>query len=162
MYYPAGVNMSTSPAFVVCLLFVCALGCDRPTASSAASKPVAKEVEGHDHDHAHGPHGGVAFGLSDSELKAEVVTSDANNLVRVFVCDRVGKNLQPVKAEKVVILTDKLGGKSFELKPVNPDANGLAAEYSLDDRDLKGIIGLKPTVELTIGGKTNRGEVEVH
>ncbi len=146
-------------------LILCALscgiwiGCDT---KDAPPKIVAKPVENHDHSHAHGPNGGIAFTLSGAEFKVEAITNKTNDLVQVFFLDHDAKINQPIKAEKITVHTDKLGGKSFDLKPVNPDANGLAAEFSLEDKDLKSITGLKPTMEVTIDGKTYSGAMDFH
>jgi hypothetical protein len=45
---------------------------------------------------------------------------------------------------------------------VNPDANGLAAEFSLADKTLRTITSLEPTMEVTIDGKTYSGPMEFH
>lgn len=137
-------------------------GCSRTAENNQSQKPVAKPVEDHDHDHMHGPQGSIAFSLTGAEFKVEVITNKTNDLVRVFVLDHDAKKNLPIKAEKVTVRTDKLGGKAFDLKPVNPDANGLTAEYSLDDKELKSITGLKPTLEITADGKTYSGTMELH
>ncbi len=143
---------------VLCALSCCSwIGCDTKV---APPKVVAKAVA--DHSHAHGPHGGIAVSLPGTELQIEAITNKTNNLVQVFFLDHDAKAVKPIKADKIIVRTDKLGGKSFELKPVNPDANGLAAEFSLDDKDLKSIAGLDPTLEVILDGKTYTATLEVH
>ena len=83
-------------------------------------------------------------------------------MTQVFFLDHDAKANKPIQAEKVIIKTEKLGGKSFELKPVNAEATGATAEYSLDDKELKSIVGLSPTLEVTVEGKTYRGTMEFH
>ncbi len=138
------------------------VGCEGYGAkSNEKTPPVAKEPDAHEHA-AHGPHGGHPFSLTGLDSKIEAITNKTNDLTQVFFLDHEAKAIQPVKAEKVVVKTDKLGGKSFELKPVNADANGATAEYSLDDKELKSIVGLSPTLEVTVDGKTYSGTMDFH
>lgn len=143
---------------LIVLALVAFVGC--PEAKSP-TPPVAKETDDHAHA-AHGPHGGHPFSLAGLDAKIEAVTNKTNNLVQVFFLDHDAKANQPIKAEKVIIKTDKLGGKSFELKPVGADANGAAAEYSLEDKDLLSIVPMAPTLEVTVDGKTYSGAMDFH
>jgi hypothetical protein len=135
-------------------------GCE--PAKKPEPKPVAQPVEEQDHGHEHGPNGGIAIALAGGDFKAEAKSSKSNNLIQVFILSADAKSVRPIKADSVVVRTDKLGGKSFTLQPVNPDAEGLAAEYSLDDAELKQISGLKPALEVTVDGKTHTGALEFH
>ena len=138
------------------------VGCEGYGAKSESkTPPVSKETDEHEHA-AHGPNGGHPFSVTGLDYKIEAVANNTNDLTQVFFLDHDAKANQPIKAEKVVIKTDKLGGKSFELKPVNADANGATAEYSLEDKELKSILGLSPTLEVTVDGKTHSGTVDVH
>ncbi len=147
------------------VLILCAIGsltwigCDT---KAAPPKIVAKPVDDPAHSHAHGPNGGIVFSLPGTEFKVEAITNKTNNLVQVFFLKLDAKANLPIKADKITVRTDKLGGKSFELKPVNPDANGLAAEFSLDDKDLKSITALKPSMDVIIDGKTYSGTMDFH
>jgi hypothetical protein len=148
----------------LCMVFAAIgfVGCEGYGAKSTdKTPPVAKEPESHAHA-AHGPHGGHPFSLAGLDYKIEAVTNKTNDLTQVFFLDHDAKAIKPIKAEKVVIKTDKLGGKSFELKPVNPDASGATAEYRLEDKELKSIVGLSPTLDVTVDGKAYSGTMDFH
>lgn len=137
------------------------VGCEKTgEPAKNANPPVATEVE--EHEHVHGPHGGHPFAVEGVDGKVEAIVNKTNNLFQVFFLDAAGKAVKSVKVEKVVVKTDKLGGKSFELKAVNADANGLASEYSLEDKELVNIAGLEPVLEVTIDGKTTSGKMDFH
>ena len=151
-------------AAVSVMSLVLTMGCNRESGTGSFNQPVATD-EHDEHHHEHGPHGSIAFALGGADFKVEAVTNPANNLVQIFILDHAAESnhpLHPIKADQVVVRTDKLGGKSFALKPVSPDANGLTAEYSLDDQTLKSISGMHPTLEITVGEKSYSGELEIH
>src|SRR5262245_4473432 len=100
------------------LAFVGLIGCEGNAGKKSANTAPAAKTE----EHVHGPHGGHPFSLAGLDHKIEAITNKTNNLTQVFFLDASAKAKSPIKAEKVVIKTDKLGGKSFELKAVNPDA----------------------------------------
>ena len=121
--------------------------------------------EGHDHamHDVHGPFGGHVFKFDSDDYGAEWKHYNDNDVIRVYVLDPTGKKEAPVKATMAMI---PLGGSDktpFELEAEKPDAEGLSAVYSLDDKNL-GIattaVGVK--VEMKIGDKTYTGTIPAH
>lgn len=150
---------------LIALAAIGLISCREIDTKSTSPPPAAGASDDHDHGHehaAHGPHGGHPFSLTGLDATLEAVTNKTNDLVQVFFLDHDAKSPQPLKLEKVVVKTDKLGGKSFELQPVSPDVNGLTAECSLQSKDLMAITPLSPTIEVTIDGKTYSGAMEFH
>ncbi len=143
-------------------LAIWSFGCQPETKPAPAPTP-----ENHEHDeahsHAHGPHGGPIFQLGDAPFAAEGLVNKTNNQVQVFLVKKEDPDaLLPVKADKVVIKTTLAGGKSYELTPVNPDAGGLASEFSLVDADLAAMASSHPDVEIVVDGKTYTGKFDFH
>lgn len=149
--------------YLAVLALVGFVGCEKPAEQdNNAKKPVATPVDDHDEEHVHGPHNGHPFSVDGVPGKVEAIVDKNANKLQVFFLNAEATADRPIKAEKVVVSTDKLGGKSFELKAVNPDANGLAAEYSLESKELVDIAGLGPKLEVTIDGKTGSGQMDFH
>ena len=84
-------------------------------------------------------------------------------MIRVYVLDSAGKKESPVKA---TVTMTPLGGSDktpFELEAEKPDAEGSAAIYSLDDRDLgRAITAVGVKVEMKTDDKTYTGIIEAH
>jgi hypothetical protein len=149
--------------YLAVLALIGFVGCEKPAEqNNNANKPVAAPAEDHEEHHAHGPHDGHPFSVEGVPGKVEAIVDKNANKMQVFFLNADASADQAIKAEKVVVSTDKLGGKSFELKAVNPDANGMAVEYSLESKELVDIAGLSPKLEVTIDGKTGSGQMDFH
>lgn len=161
---------------VLALALFAASGCDNPSAQSA-NKPAGnnKAADKHDHDHddhkhddhaghaAHGPNDGHMFTLSPDDLTAEWTHSSSNDIIKVFVLNKEGKANQPIKCEQVTITP--LSGNDvtpFNLPAVEPNANGEAAEFMLDSKQLNVAMTLGVKVEFKVGDKTYSGEIAPH
>ena len=165
--------------FSCCLLSGCA---ETNTAQTETESHDHDHDHGHDHDHdhaghdhgdheghdhemhdVHGPFGGHVFSFDSKDYGAEWKHYNGNDVIRVYVLDPTGKKEAPVKA---MVTMTPLGGSDktpFELEAEKPDDEGLAAVYSLDDKNL-GIaitaVGVK--VEMKTGDKTYSGIIEAH
>ena len=137
-------------------------GCQPETKPAPAPSPE-KHDHGEAHSHEHGPHGGPVFHLGDAPFAAEGLVNKSNNQVQIYLVKKDDPDtLLPVKADKIVIKTTLAGGKSFDLAPVNPDAGGMASEFSLVDADLVAMASSHPDVEIVVDGKTYAGKFDFH
>ncbi len=161
------------------------VGCGAPepaqetdNGSSSTSHDHADE-HGHDHsdeghgegehdDHGeeahapHGPNGGHIFKFDSPDYVGEWQKFKDNSIIKMHILD---KDQEPVLASvdsfKVIPLTGK-DQTPFELDAENADAEGLASVYSLDDQGLSIAIPLGVSIEVVIGDKTLKGQIDQH
>ena len=171
-------------AFMLGLFSCCLLsGCADTNTAETTTESHDHDHDGHDHDHdhdhdhgshdghdhgdhegcVHGPFGGHVFEFDSDDFGAEWKHYNDNDVIRVYVLDSAGEKESPVKA---TVTMTPLGGSDktpFELEAEKADAEGRAAIYSLDEKDL-GIaitaVGVK--VEMKTGDKTYTGVIEAH
>ena len=148
--------------FGLCAVAMWSLGC-QPETKPAPAPAADNQANAETHSHEHGPHGGPIFALGDASFAAEGLKNKTNNQVQIFLVKKDHPDdLYPVKADKIVIKTTLAGGKSFELLPVSPDADGKASEFSLVDADLAAMAASHPDVEIVVDGKTYTGKFDFH
>jgi hypothetical protein len=125
--------------------------------------------DGDDHDHAqsdhpaHGPFGGHIFALEPNEFQGEWKKYTDSNVIKMYILDADGKKEVSQKVDSFTV-TPKVGNDEggFVLEPENPDEQGLAAVYMLDDQDLSIAIPLGVDIEIKIGDKVFKGEIKAH
>lgn len=146
------------------------VGCNDPgTATGTEGKAAASDDHDHDHDHAHdhpahGPNGGHMVPLATEEFQAEWKKYNDSNITRIYLLDKSGKEAMPMKLDSFVIKPQAGNDDSvmFELEAEEPNDEGLAAVYMLDDEQLKIAIPLGVNIEIKMGDKTVTGEIKAH
>ena len=159
----------------------CLGGCDKPQ-EAKNSKGNGNDVHAHDdghshddgHDHSHddhaedgklgpmGPNGGHQIPFDSEDMNAEWVHYNDNDIIRVVILDPSGKENRPIKAESVMIRRTKGNDEGFTLTAEDPDENGAAEKYMLDDKNLAIAMVLGVTVEVKMDGKTYTGKIPPH
>lgn len=121
--------------------------------------------EGHDHDHdaeKMGEHGGHIAHFDGDKGAFEWTHNDSANKVTIYLLGEDEKSLNPVAAQKcVMVLTSGEKTKEFELAAID-EADGKAATFQLEDPSL--IAALQMGVQLKVatdGGELN-AEIKPH
>lgn len=119
----------------------------------------SKREHGHNDDlHPIGNNGGHLFAF-DSDYQGEWSNYSSNDVVRVYILDAAGKELVPVKGTVVITSKDQ---STFELDPEEPDADGKAAKFTLDNSALSIAMNLGVTIELKIDDKAYSAKIKPH
>jgi hypothetical protein len=148
-------------------------GCDSAKVDSAGDDHGHEHGEhdhgdhGHDHDHAHGPHGGEIIEIGDEEYHAEYLKNE-DGAVTVYVLDASMKNEVPIAAEEIAIDT-KVGetATTFKLAAVDRSEGDepKTAKFEVIDKGLTGVLsslsdGVTATLKLEINGKPYEAKIE--
>lgn len=121
------------------------------------------EEDGHAHDHSMGPNGGHVEKFDQTGLRFEWLHDNKAGTVRVIILDGEKNERVSVKADKLVMKSSKgKEPKTYELKPVNADADGKAFEFSLVDLGLIADLGLGVDVSISVDGKDYTRTLEAH
>lgn len=133
-------------------------GCDNKTADNKDGDKDDKKVEKEEHFHVHGPHAkGECFRFKGNEdFSAEVVTYDSD-VVKIMFCSYDGKAKKKVKGTKMVATRTSGGDETFELTPLEADADGMIEGFMLESKDLKLAAKISIDVTATIDGKEYTG-----
>jgi hypothetical protein len=160
------VALTPLPLALVAALYLA--GCNRN--GGDAVKPDGDKAEEHDHDHAHGPHGGALVELgTDEKYHAEWATEESGK-VTVWILDGEAKAEVPIGAETITIATkDPKGERSFELSAVNrtTEATPTAFQFEIEDKELLGVLEtlgaeVTATLKADINGDAREGKIEKH
>ena len=163
-------------ALGVALSCFCLAGCSPAKKEVEKSNPNNDQVHDHDHDDAHdhdddaadgklgpmGPNGGHQIDFKSDQMNAEWVHYNDNDTIRLVILDATGKSNRRIKADSVSIRRTKGSGPEFTLVAEEPDDNGAAEKYMLDDKDLAIAMVLGVTVEVKMDGKTYSGKIPPH
>jgi hypothetical protein len=110
----------------------------------------------------HGPNGGHIFKFDSPDFIGEWQKFKDNSIIKMHIMD---KDQKPVLADvdsfKVIPLTGK-DRTPFELEAENADDAGLSSVYSLDDQGLSIAIPLGVSIEVVMGDKTLKGQIDQH
>ncbi len=146
------------------------VGCDNtgtPDDNNAGGATTTDE-NGHAHGEggahpAHGPHDGHLFEWNTHDLHGEWKHYKDNSLIRVFVLDENAEDAVAVKADSLTVRRDlEDDDEIFELEAEEPNADGEAAVYRLDDAGLAMAMNLGVVVEMKIGDKTYTSKIAAH
>ena len=173
---------SLLPAALCLIAMVAFVGCEQPTENhgddhSHADHDHDHDHGDHDHDHgdhdhtdgdhdhadhpAHGPNNGHMFAFDNAEFQGEWCKYKDNNVIRMYLLDKSGKEAAPLKVDSFVV--KPLVGNddsSFELTAENADADGMASTFMLDDQTLSIAIPLGVKIVVTAGDQTMTGEIK--
>jgi hypothetical protein len=165
-------------ALGVALSCFCLAGCSPAKKEVEKSNPNNDQVHDHDHDDAHdhdhnddaadgklgpmGPNGGHQIDFNSDQMNAEWVHYNDNDTIRLVILDATGKANRRIKADSVSIRRTKGNDPGFTLVAEEPDDNGAAEKYMLDDKDLAIAMVLGVTVEVKMDGKTYAGKIPPH
>ena len=158
------------------LSYFCLAGCSPAKKEVKNSNPNNNNVHAHDHDHddGHGddvadgklgpmgPNGGHQIDFNSDQMNAEWVHYNDNHTIRLVILDPTGKANRRIKADSVSIRRTKGNDQGFTLTAEDPDDNGAAEKYMLDDKDLAIAMVLGVTVEVKMDGKTYAGKIPPH
>ena len=158
------------------LSYFCLAGCSPAKKEVKNSNSNNNNVHAHDHDHddGHGddvadgklgpmgPNGGHQIDFNSDQMNAEWVHYNDNDTIRLVILDPTGKANRRIKADSVSIRRTKGNDQGFTLTAEDPDDNGAAEKYMLDDKDLAIAMVLGVTVEVKMDGKTYAGKIPPH
>ena len=174
------MRITSMSSLIIAMLAVAVFainGCDSSVGNGKTNGGAATDSDhdhdgdhdGDDHDHAqsdhpaHGPFGGHIFALEPNEFQGEWKKYTDSNVIKMYILDADGKKEVSQKVDSFTV-TPKVGNDegSFVLEPENPDEQGLAAVYMLDDQDLSIALPLGVDIEIKIGDKVFKGEIKAH
>ena len=147
-------------------------GCDKkPAAPPSTTVEDSHDHDGHDHDHdhdhghdhaAHGPNGGHLFKFDSDKYQGESNDSIKTEVIKMYILD-MDKNPVALKVDSFRVIP--LAGNDptpFELQPVDPDDEGKASVFQLDDERLRIAVPLGVSIEVKMGDETMTGKIESH
>jgi hypothetical protein len=155
---------------VVCAYFVFLTGCPSTPAPTAGGTTTTGGEHGHDHgheghDHGHeeGPHKGHIIELGGGEYHAELVHSDADHEVTVYLLDESLKKPVTTKAADLtinVVIEGKAESFKLPAAPQDGETEG-ASKFSTADEKLCELLHgeVKGRMNVTIADKPYTGEL---
>ena len=147
-------------------------GCSEKKVTKVDGKKGSKYVkkpDPHEHEHAHGPHGGHLIELGNEEYHAEMVHDEETHKVEFHILDSAGKKSVLIAAKEVVvnyIVDGKPQQTSIPAAPLPGESGGESSRFEIVSEELCKSICDNPKanakLEVSIDGKQYNGAIESH